>query len=246
MDFEGGSHPDIGAKIAERSEKFRYVVTPNVDHVVTIIPSREERVAKAYLEADLKVCDSRVLGLLAQLVGIRLTVYPGSDITKDVLDGRFGNIRVAIIGPSQRDFSALRSSDVVVPLVHIDAPDRLTPGSENWMELVEAIEAEAWDVALICLPIPLQQQLARSLRDRGKVSGTAVCVGAAVDFLTGKQTRAPIWMQNLALEWLFRLLTNPRRLWRRYLLDAMRIGPIFLRLEILPRIRRRVGNRVES
>jgi UDP-N-acetyl-D-mannosaminuronic acid transferase (WecB/TagA/CpsF family) len=53
-------------------------------------------------------------------------------------------------------------------------------------------------------------------------------------------------MQNLALEWLFRLLTNPRRLWRRYFRDAIRIGPIFFRLEVLPRIRRTIGNTAGS
>jgi N-acetylglucosaminyldiphosphoundecaprenol N-acetyl-beta-D-mannosaminyltransferase len=238
MNFEAGSHPDISAKIADRRSAFRYVVTPNVDHVVTIIPSREERAARAYLEADLKVCDSRVLGMLAQLVGIKLPVYPGSDITRDILDGRFGEVRIAIVGPSERDFFALQSSYPAVPLVHVDTPDRLEPDSEEWRRLVENIEAAEWDVVLFCLPIPLQQQLGYSLRNRGKVRGTAICVGAAVDFLTGKQTRAPMWMQNLALEWLFRLLTNPRRLWRRYLRDAIRIGPIFFRLEVLPRLRR--------
>ena len=244
MNFETGSQPDISARIADRRKTFRYVVTPNVDHVVTIIPSTEERSAKAYLEADLKVCDSRVLGILAQLVGIRLPVYPGSDITRDILDGRFGEVRIAIVGPSRRDFLALRSGYPTVPLVHVDTPDRLTPDSEEWSRLIQNIEEAGWDVALICLPIPLQQQLGYSLRDRGKVSGTAICVGAAVDFLTGKQIRAPIWMQKLALEWLFRLVTNPRRLWRRYLRDAIRIGPIFFRLEVLPRVRRAMAGRV--
>ena len=244
INFEGGSHPDISARIADRRSSFRYVVTPNVDHVVTIIPSKEQRAARAYLEADLKVCDSRVLGILAQLVGIKLPVYPGSDITKDILDGRFGDVKIAIVGPSQRDFLALRSGYPAVPLVHVDTPESLTPDSEEWSRLIQDIEQAGWDVALICLPIPLQQQLGYSLRNRGKVRGTAICVGAAVDFLTGKQTRAPVWMQKLALEWLFRLVTNPRRLWRRYLRDAIRIGPIFFRLEVLPRLRRAMASRV--
>ncbi len=42
-------------------------------------------------------------------------------------------------------------------------------------------------------------------------------VGAAFDFLAGTKPRAPKWMQNLGLEWLFRLSTEPSRLWRRYL-----------------------------
>ncbi len=44
-----------------------------------------------------------------------------------------------------------------------------------------------------------------------------VGVGAAFDFLTGRQPQAPRWMRHSGLEWLFRLAANPRRLWRRYL-----------------------------
>ena len=57
------------------------------------------------------------------------------------------------------------------------------------------------------------------------------CVGAAFDFITGSQPRAPRWIRSLRLEWLFRLISEPRRLWRRYLVgntvfiwDAMRFG----------------------
>jgi len=57
------------------------------------------------------------------------------------------------------------------------------------------------------------------------------CVGAAFDFITGSQPRAPKWMRALRLEWLFRLLSEPKRLWRRYLVgntvflwDALRFG----------------------
>lgn len=57
------------------------------------------------------------------------------------------------------------------------------------------------------------------------------CVGAAFDFITGSQPRAPRWVRAMRLEWLFRLISEPRRLWRRYLVgnavfvwDALRFG----------------------
>ena len=46
-----------------------------------------------------------------------------------------------------------------------------------------------------------------------------IAVGAAFDFHTGRVRQAPVWMQRYGLEWLFRLGTEPRRLWRRYLVD---------------------------
>ena len=57
-------------------------------------------------------------------------------------------------------------------------------------------------------------------------AGVLAGVGAAVDFLSGSKPRAPRWLQRAGLEWLFRLATEPRRLWRRYLLG----NAVFLRL----------------
>ena len=51
---------------------------------------------------------------------------------------------------------------------------------------------------------------------------TLIGVGAAFDFHTGEVKRAPVWMQKAMLEWLFRLASEPRRLWRRYILLAPR------------------------
>jgi N-acetylglucosaminyldiphosphoundecaprenol N-acetyl-beta-D-mannosaminyltransferase len=52
---------------------------------------------------------------------------------------------------------------------------------------------------------------------RGRVAAVMLGVGAAFDFLAGSKPQAPLWMRNAGLEWLFRLATEPRRLWRRYL-----------------------------
>ena len=66
-----------------RSASYRYVVTPNVDHVVRI--DREPGLRTLYNDADVCVCDSRVLRLLARLSGVRLTLVPGSDLTAHLL-----------------------------------------------------------------------------------------------------------------------------------------------------------------
>jgi N-acetylglucosaminyldiphosphoundecaprenol N-acetyl-beta-D-mannosaminyltransferase len=60
-------------------------------------------------------------------------------------------------------------------------------------------------------------------------------VGAAFDFLAARKRQAPVWMQENGFEWLFRLLTEPRRLWRRYLL----LGPLFVLLVTLELLGRR-------
>ncbi len=63
---------------------------------------------------------------------------------------------------------------------------------------------------------PKQVRLAESLKQKSQ-GKLIFCVGAAFDFLSGQKKQAPLWMQNIGLEWLFRLFSEPRRLWKRYL-----------------------------
>jgi N-acetylglucosaminyldiphosphoundecaprenol N-acetyl-beta-D-mannosaminyltransferase len=63
---------------------------------------------------------------------------------------------------------------------------------------------------------------------RGRIQAVMVGVGAAFDFLAGSKPQAPRWMMPLGLEWLFRLATEPRRLWKRYLKHNPRYVVLFM------------------
>jgi exopolysaccharide biosynthesis WecB/TagA/CpsF family protein len=76
---------------------------------------------------------------------------------------------------------------------------------------------------LIAVGSPQQELIAAEIRDIDNGRGTGLCIGASIDFLAGREKRAPLWMQRLALEWLYRLLGNPARMWRRYLVEGPRI-----------------------
>jgi exopolysaccharide biosynthesis WecB/TagA/CpsF family protein len=56
-----------------------------------------------------------------------------------------------------------------------------------------------------------------------KPLGVGLCIGASIDFLTGKQRCAPVWLHKAGLEWLYRLLSDPQRLARRYLIECPRV-----------------------
>jgi exopolysaccharide biosynthesis WecB/TagA/CpsF family protein len=71
--------------------------------------------------------------------------------------------------------------------------------------------------------MPQQEILACQIAGNPQVRGVGLCVGAAIDFLTGKQRRAPVWIQKIGLEWFYRLLSDPRRLASRYLIECPRI-----------------------
>ena len=70
---------------------------------------------------------------------------------------------------------------------------------------------------------PQQEALAQMLKSRGIARGLAFCIGASVNFMTGAERRAPLWVQRLGLEWLFRLSMDPRRLAKRYLVRGPRV-----------------------
>lgn len=81
----------------------------------------------------------------------------------------------------------------------------------------------------IAVGSPQGELIAHEVARIGGARGTAFCIGAAIEFITGDQKRAPRWIQDCGLEWAHRLAGNPRRLWRRYLVDGLAIFPIFAR-----------------
>ncbi len=89
--------------------------------------------------------------------------------------------------------------------------------------VIQAINEAGPDIIWVGLGSPKQELWMARHRDR-LTAPVLAGVGAAFDFLTGRVPQAPRWMQRIALEWLFRLLTEPRRLWRRYLIG----NPLFL------------------
>jgi N-acetylglucosaminyldiphosphoundecaprenol N-acetyl-beta-D-mannosaminyltransferase len=90
---------------------------------------------------------------------------------------------------------------------------KMTPAEDQ--AVVDAINAARPDIVWVGLSTPKQERWMAEHRERIDAS-VLIGVGAAFDFLTGTKRQAPQWMQRHALEWLFRLWSEPRRLWRRY------------------------------
>ncbi len=86
----------------------------------------------------------------------------------------------------------------------------------DWAELVSKINESNAQIIWIGLSTPKQEKFAYELSKRVKVK-FIITVGAAFDFHTGRLSQAPKWMQRAGLEWFFRLLKEPRRLWKRYI-----------------------------
>jgi exopolysaccharide biosynthesis WecB/TagA/CpsF family protein len=212
---------------------YRYIVTPNVDHIVRA--HREPELRDLYDEADLCVCDSRILRLLARFSGIRLSLVPGSDLAAALFsDVIKPGERVAVIGASSASIDRLRTRFPEVDLVHHEPPMGLRANPKARRDAAAFLASSNARFAFIAVGSPQQEMIARAARDLPGGTGIALCIGAGLEFLTGEQKRAPRALQRLGLEWAHRLATNPRRLWHRYLVEGVKIFPIYLRWRGLP------------
>jgi N-acetylglucosaminyldiphosphoundecaprenol N-acetyl-beta-D-mannosaminyltransferase len=134
-----------------------------------------------------------------------------------------GNSGVAglLAATLRRDFPGIQIAGTYTP------PFRpLTPDEDR--EVVETINAAKPDMVWVGLSTPRQE---RWMAEHAKRLRPAILVGcgAAFDFNAGLKRQAPSWMRNTGLEWCFRLMTEPRRLWRRYMIN----NPLFVGLVLL-------------
>jgi N-acetylglucosaminyldiphosphoundecaprenol N-acetyl-beta-D-mannosaminyltransferase len=221
-------------RAADDTTPFGYVVTPNVDHVVNLLEGGIK--SEAYRSSELVINDSRLLELLARVVGKKLVATPGSDIVAGIFQApSAGSLRIAIVGPDQEDFDLLADRFPDLDLLFVPSSQRLVRGDADWTDLVRHLSEAAFDLLLVCVSFPKQEYLAFDLQQKGCVHGLAICAGASVDFLTGRQHRAPSFWQKARLEWAYRLMSNPRQMWRRYLVKGPRILVHFVREEVIAR-----------
>ncbi|MCI2238415.1 WecB/TagA/CpsF family glycosyltransferase [Paenibacillus sp. TRM 82003] len=202
------------------------VVTPNVDHVVML--EHDERFQDAYEAARLQLCDGMPLVLLSRLSGTSLPErVTGADLFFDVCArAAEEGLRVFIAGGMPevlaKGLAALRER---FPSLDITghSPPRGFEGTAHDEELQSRITEAAPDIVMVCLGAPRSEVWAREQSER--YPAVYLCVGAAIDFAAGTVSRAPAWVQHAGLEWSYRLLQEPRRMWRRYLLrDSAFVG----------------------
>jgi len=221
-----------------RSDRFEYLVTPNVDHLNRLdaeVP--DGPMHRAYECASLRLCDSRVVQRLAKLSSLDLPLVTGSDLTSSILsEDWLGELTIAVIGGDADLINRLRRMAPAKWVQHIPPMGVLRdrPAQEA---IARFVEAEQADITFFAFGAPQSEVVCDLIAGRGRARGVGLCIGASLDFATGRVQRAPRWVQKLGLEWLHRLVQEPRRLARRYLLVGPNIFRIWARQHLLLRLR---------
>jgi len=197
----------------------RYVCVANV-HMVMEAHDRVE-VRRAVQEADLVVPDGMPLVWWLRLMGLRQQprVY-GPDLMLRVCAwAAQAGVPIGLYGAQPQTLRALHARlQERFPRLSIAyqySPPFRPLSAEEDRGVVEAIRRSGARVLFVALGCPKQELWMAA--HRGRVPAVMLGVGAAFDFLAEMKPQAPRWMRHWGLEWLFRLLTEPRRLWRRYL-----------------------------
>lgn len=208
---------------------FRYVITPNVHDMVMLLENPTQ-MAPLYADAWRVYCDSRVLRRLARLYGRYLSLVTGSDLTVRLLTeaNRLG-LKVLLIGPPHQDTAKLGRRFPRLEVVTHTPPMGFIHSEAAVQDCVEVVVRERAPLVFLAVGMPRQLMLAHRITRTGAATGIGLCIGASIDFLTGKQRRAPRWMQHAGIEWSYRLLSEPRRLASRYLMECPRIFYLLLR-----------------
>lgn len=198
---------------------------PNVDVIMKL--RRDPEFFALFHQAEFRICDSRIVELGARFLGTPLREkISGSDFFGQFCHYHRANpdVRVFLLGagPGVAEQARQRINDregrEVVVAAH--SPSF---GFENKPqecdELIERVNASRATVLAVGVGAPKQEKWI--MRHRRRMPGVRVfmAVGATIDFEAGVLPRAPEWMQKFGLEWAYRLWREPRRLWRRYLLE---------------------------
>jgi len=213
------------------------VFTPNVDHVVKA--ESNHAFGDAYTRASLSLADGMPLIWTSPLLGCRLPErVAGSDLLQPLLDLAARNRwRVYLLGGAPGvapAVSKLMTERMGINVVGWDDSRIQADGSDPTGESFARAAAAKPDIIFVALGPPKQELWIDRARDMGHPA-VAIGVGASLDFLAGKVKRAPRWMARAGLEWAFRLSQEPRRLWRRYLVEAPRFLGIVASTRRAPR-----------
>jgi len=222
MDFDNLSQHELLATLRQG-----VVFTPNVDHLMKLRSDPE--FAAVYQKADFKICDSQIVMYASKFLGKPLKQkLSGADLFPWFCEYHRHNEEIKVFLLGGREGVATRAQARVntrigrqIVVGEYSPPYGFERDPEECQHILNVIRQSGANVVAVCLGAPKQEKWIARYCDCLPSVDIFMAVGAVVDFEAGEKPRAPRYVSDLGLEWLYRLLSEPRRLWRRYLIDSM-------------------------
>jgi exopolysaccharide biosynthesis WecB/TagA/CpsF family protein len=203
------------------------VFTPNVDHLMKL--QKDPDFLQAYRSAEYKLCDSQILIYASKFLGKRIKEkISGSDFFPSFYEYHKTNeeIKIFLLGAApgvakeaQKKINAKVGRNIIV------GSHSPSFGFENnekeCKEIVKIINNSEATVLAVGLGAPKQEKWIYKYKDQLPNIKIFLAIGATIDFEAGKIRRAPKFISDVGLEWLYRILAEPKRLWKRYLIEDL-------------------------
>lgn len=204
------------------------LITPNVDHLIKL--QKDKEFYEVYQQADWIICDSKILYLLSKLLKHPLPeAIPGSSFFTAFYEYHKddSNCKIFLLGAgegiaakAQRNINKKVGREIVVGAHSPSYGFEKRP--EECEELIRIVNASGANVLLVGVGAPKQEKWIMKYRDRMPNIDIFMGLGATIDFEAGTLKRAPIFWQKIGMEWLYRCLKEPKRLFKRYFIDDMK------------------------
>lgn len=221
MRVDASSYEDATNRVMTwaRARESRYVCVSTVHMVMEAFDDPEFQ--SIVNGADLVTSDGMPLVWGLRMLGVKqATRVYGPDLTPYLCArAERDGVPVAFVGGSESTLAELQrvlhDRHPRLQIAYAWSPPFRALSAEEEQQAVDAINASGARIVFVGLGCPKQERWMR--RHVGRINAPMLGVGAAFDFVAGNKLMAPDWIQRLGLEWLFRLITEPKRLWRRYL-----------------------------
>ncbi|WP_372770757.1 WecB/TagA/CpsF family glycosyltransferase [Pseudoalteromonas sp.] len=210
-----------------------YVVTPNIDHLERLVDDKQkEQLLPIYKNASLNVCDSKIFEKLLRAKGHKIKeVIPGSTLTEKLFSEYLtSDDSILIVGGDNAVIDRVRNKYTTLNIKHYNPPMGFINNPNEVETTLVEIENSRANYVFLAIGSPRQEIIAAKLKERSSINCVALCIGASILFLVGEEKRAPIWMQKFHIEWLYRMLQDPKRLVKRYYGNFLAISNIYKNL----------------
>lgn len=207
--------------------------TPNVDHVMKL--QKDKGFYDAYQEADWVVCDSKVLLFCSRFTSTPFKeAISGSTFFRSFYHYHKDDpdCRIFLLGSLDNvaTLALQRINDTVGRQIVVGA---MSPSMgfdqkpEECEHIVDVINQSGANVLVVGVGAPKQEKYIVKWKERMPGIKIFMALGATIDFEAGVKRRAPLWMQHMGMEWFYRFIHEPRRLFRRYFVHDLAFFYLF-------------------